>query len=64
MSQASQLRTAFWEPAATGLGLDEQFVDDPMARSNGNLASRTQDRVAIDSILAGWLENDGERGGE
>jgi hypothetical protein len=55
---------AFWERAAPGLGLDARFVDDVIARADGNLASRTQDRVAGESILAGWLEDIGERGVE
>jgi hypothetical protein len=52
---------AFWS-AATGLGLDARFVDDAMARADDNLASRTQDSVAVASSLAVWLEDDGEAG--
>ena len=47
---------AFWERVTPGHGLDAQF-DDAIARSDCNLASRTQDRVAVESILAGWFED-------
>lgn len=48
---------AFREHTALGLGLDARFIDDAMARAHGNPASSTRDRVAVESILTGWLED-------